>query len=90
MAWRIFRVVRQALSGLLPAEAIYRTDVKAVKSGPISIRLKKKRNDELFVVMSFSSYGEHTWCQMDVKEFMAVIDAMLVTKSVIQNSKPFR
>ena len=89
MAWRIFRLVRRALTSLsLPysAEVIHRIDVKIVKSGSISIQLKR-RNDELFVVMNFSAHGEGTSCQMDVKEFMALTEAMLVTKSVIQNTK---
>ena len=82
-------MVRRALTGLsLPysAEVIHRIEVKIVKSGPISIRLKR-RNDELFVVMNFSAYGDDISCQMDVKEFMAVTEAMLVTKSMIQKSK---
>jgi hypothetical protein len=82
MGFGIIESIRRTLTG----KVVHKADVAFGNRATISLRLKMKGGD-LYVVMACTSPGNYQYYPMDLQEFQTLTDAMLATKTAIENSR---
>jgi hypothetical protein len=82
MGFGIFESIRRTLTG----KVVQKTDIILGNTTTISLRLKKQ-DGRLYVVMACTAAGNYQYYPMDLHEFQALTDAILATKSAIDQSR---